>query len=440
MAGLGPRRQPGTDRTEQSVRQFLAAVHGYLGRAMPQHRVGEAVHQVVFVSSQVEIQRDVQRRRDVDVHEGAGIAGKLGGAHRLSDELETGQRTEVGQSRVAAVQQPQLHFLIRGHVAHEGCPRPLPCRPRPGKGVLDDPLGKRLGHHHGLVLEAQQVQGEVAVLRGGGRHDTVHHRAREGNVLSHPGTQPLSLRRIEEIAEIGHQLAQSGPVVREVVAAQHGQRRAGPLAPSLEAPHQLADHCAGRAPCGIGLQFGVVTAQPASGGVEPVALLCNGKGHDTGSGGAHPLDQFLCLLAGKYGLADGADHADRSAFLGPGHDAVEAVLGQERLGYGRAALGDATDAPGTVRTCGQCILGVYGLMGAVESPETQVDDANGELPRVGDRPPLLGDSSEVSEGKPQRVYRSPVGRVLGGPGSRLVGTAGAGQRFEAITTYMALLG
>ena len=42
-------------------------------------------------------------------------------------------------------------------------------------------------------------------------------------------------------------------------------------------------------------------------------------------------------------------------------------------------------------------------MGAVESPETEVDDANGKFPWVGVRPPWFGDASEVGQGKAQRA-------------------------------------
>jgi hypothetical protein len=96
-------------------------------------------------------------------------------------------------------------------------------------------------------------------------------------------------------------------------------------------------------------------------------------------------------------------------------DAVQAVLGEKGLRHGGAAFGDPAYSPGIACAHGQCTLGVNGLMGTMEGAQAEVDYTHRQVARVRARAPLLGDMAQVGKAKSQRVYRSRMGVLMGGP-------------------------
>ena len=98
---------------------------------------------------------------------------------RLPDEIVAGEKAEIGERRVAAVQEAQLHRLERRDVGDELRAGVLPARARAGEAVLDHPLRVRLGDDRRGVGDAEQPRGLGDVGVGRRRHDAIDHRARE---------------------------------------------------------------------------------------------------------------------------------------------------------------------------------------------------------------------------------------------------------------------
>ena len=150
-------------------------------------------------------------------------------------------KAEVGEHRVAGVEQAQLGRLPRGDVGAEQRPGLLPGRPVPGEVVLDDPLHKGFGHHGGLVPEPEFTFDGVKVAVRGGRHHPVHHGAGEGHV----GVQPGQQRPGFGVGKGGGERADQGsgqlPVARQVVARDDGERPGAGQGPLLDAAGDLSD-------------------------------------------------------------------------------------------------------------------------------------------------------------------------------------------------------
>ena len=121
----GDRERMGIDRqaqpqpvlygAKQPLRQFLRAVHRDLPGAVMQGRIREALQQRGAVGGEVGTLGHRQRRRRV-FHHLPGKRHEVLVGHGGGDGLIAGEIAEIGQRRVAGVEQPQLHVLERRHV------------------------------------------------------------------------------------------------------------------------------------------------------------------------------------------------------------------------------------------------------------------------------------------------------------------------------------
>lgn len=209
------------------------AVHGDLPQAVLQGIVAEARDQRLGIARQIHAFRHVQGRRRLATHIAVHQGRQAFIGHGLGHGAVTGQAADIGQQRMAAIEQAQLHGLEGTDVRHHLHPFMFPVRAPLRKAVLDHPLTEGLADHGGRVIAA-----EIAQPREGGfvhgRNDAIHHAAGKGHLGSDPGRQPGVLG----LGEGYHRLAGPLAVVRHVVAAEDGEGRdAGRPAPA-QAFHQ----------------------------------------------------------------------------------------------------------------------------------------------------------------------------------------------------------
>lgn len=121
----------------------------------------------------------------------------------------------------------------------------------------------------------------------------------------------------------------------------------------------------------VGVDVGVVEVECGWGGAHDavVAGFGDGQGDDGGGGGCDVGGEGGEVVA-VVGGGDGVDDFVGVALGGAGDERVDAVLlGELGCGVG-AAPGEGDDAPVVVG-----VLGVPGLVGAVECTESDMDDA-----------------------------------------------------------------
>ena len=147
--------QPVLHGGEQPLRQFLRAVHRDLPGAVMQGGIGKALQQRCAVGRNIGAFRHRQRRRRVE-HHLSGKRCKANVGHGGRDGLMAGEIAEIGQRRVAGVEQPQFHVLERRHIRDHlhACGREI--RPSGRKAIFDDPLREWLGHHRPRVGHAER--------------------------------------------------------------------------------------------------------------------------------------------------------------------------------------------------------------------------------------------------------------------------------------------
>ena len=276
---------------------------------------------------------------------------------------------QVSHGRVRAVEQPQFHQFKRRDIRHQLRAGRIPARAGAGKAVFDHPLAEGFGGDRNRVREPQRSR-RLAVGLGGRRHDAVHHGRRKGHVALDPPREVL----IDPPGEFPHQGAHHHAVVRQVVAAHHGQRRA--MAP---ARLQTAQQHAGRARRRIRMRK--VVHDVRMGDIEParcrimaVTLFRHReRDHLRGACGDAVEDQGHLAIATQ-GLADRGDRLRP----GSGGRALEHGIAhalRPKFGdHARTPETDAADSPARIR--GQHRLGKHGLMGAMKVAQSQMDDAD----------------------------------------------------------------
>ncbi len=188
----------------------------------------------------------------------------------------TGEEAQIGERRVAAVQQAQLHRLERRDVGDELGAVVLPARARGDEAVLDHPLPERLEDDRNRIGEPELTRdvGDVGVGRR--RHDAVDHRRRERDVA----TDPVRERRVAGLRERDDDRLDHAAVVREVVAADDVHRSA-PAArraasPATSSPGALVAASGARE---IADDLRMREVEPARRGIVAVALFGDGQRH-----------------------------------------------------------------------------------------------------------------------------------------------------------------
>ncbi|MNS85481.1 hypothetical protein D3C72_1193480 [compost metagenome] len=101
--------------------------------------------------------------------------GGSGIRHDVCDAGKSAKLTGIGHCRMGAVEQAQLHCLVRPDIGRQQRATGFPCGPWSRETVFDDPLREGLAHDGGFVAHAEQPAGQVERCCAGGRHDPVDH-------------------------------------------------------------------------------------------------------------------------------------------------------------------------------------------------------------------------------------------------------------------------
>ena len=160
----------------------------------PLHRVldggiGETRHQRGLVARQVDARHRRQGWPRLALHQGDHEPGDQRIGHRFVDRDVIGQTAHARHGKVAGVEQPQLHELIRGHVPDELGTDILPGRPARREAVLDHPLGKGLGKDRPAIHDAVALGQACHVRRRRHGGDPVDHGVGKAAMLSDPSSE-----------------------------------------------------------------------------------------------------------------------------------------------------------------------------------------------------------------------------------------------------------
>ena len=277
---------------------------------------------------------------------------------------------EIGNERMSAVQQPELHLLVGRNVLDEERPGRLPDGTAGAEPVLDDPLHERLGLDGRLVTATEEPLRIVQRLPCGRRDDAVHHRRGERNVLRDPARQV----RVAPVGELPDQPFDDMTVGRKVVAADHRERPDFRLPPAGKPFHQMADHPAraARRRQIVG-DVRVSGVEVAAAGIDAVGLFSHRQRDDADVAVGEPLEHGARTVASRVRPDDRADDLRPRRFPFANEDAVETRLGLERAGRFGGAKADGLDAPGAEGVRERCVR-IDGLVGTMECAEADVQD------------------------------------------------------------------
>ena len=106
--------------------------------------------------------------------------------HGLVDEVDVHEAGRIGDDRVAAVEDADLHQLVGGDVLDELDADLLEGGAARGEVVLDHPLQEVLAEDRPGVLDAEFLAGDPPLAVGGRGRDAVDHGIGEGDVGAHP--------------------------------------------------------------------------------------------------------------------------------------------------------------------------------------------------------------------------------------------------------------
>ena len=397
--------EPLAHRRKPAHRDLLRAVDRDLAQAMAERGVGETREQCLPVTSRNAANLGRQRRREIiaphPLDEGA--QRRLG--DRLVDRRQPRRHAETGERRMRGIQQAQLHRLERRHVANELDAVARPVRTAGGEPILDDPLRETFGADRTIVAQPGQRQRLIAIGRHRGRHDPVDHRVRAGDPLVDESGEPRVAAPLRGLCQYAMQRI---AVHRQVVARQQRQRP-GAIGRALREP--------------VGEQ-----RDRAAIAVD-IALLGDRQRHDAhrrigqSRNGTPRLDRIRDRLAQR------ADDPRLRAAAATHQQRVQAILRVQRIDDRPAAQVDAADRPAGLAG-GQRVVGVDGLVRAVEIADAEMDDADARLARVEARPRAGRQTVERGERQPfarhcrQRALPRSGKSRCAGSAQRVLGTSG----------------
>jgi hypothetical protein len=94
-------------------------------------------------------------------------------------EMDVHQRCRIGDRRMAAVQNADLHMFIGRHVRNE-CDADLFKRRAPGgKLILQHPLFELFAEDRPVILDTERILNEIDFALARRRRDAIHHAVRE---------------------------------------------------------------------------------------------------------------------------------------------------------------------------------------------------------------------------------------------------------------------
>ena len=187
---------------------------------MRQRRIGETAYQRIAIGAHVDSCRNLQRGRDLFVHEAAHERDKVRLCGDLVDVFMSGKKSEISKCRMARIQQAELHRLERHDIGDELRAADFPARSRRNERVLDHPLLEWLKDNRRGIVHPERCVVVANVRRGRRRDDSIDHCRRKRRVLF----DPCGKRPIARLRKRRDETTQDAAVVRKVVAANDRQR------------------------------------------------------------------------------------------------------------------------------------------------------------------------------------------------------------------------
>ncbi len=185
---------------------------------MGDRRVLEALDQLVHIVVEIHAGHRIERLHRLR-HVAANQRPVFRHGHDIAHEREVFELAEIGNQRMGAVEQPQLHLFIGLDVIDEKRAAGFPPGPAGREMVLDHPLHEGFGAERQPVFGAGQGFSQSPRLVGRRRHDAIDHAGRKGAVAC----DPVGERRIAGACHFDHQFPDDTAIGRKVVAAEHGK-------------------------------------------------------------------------------------------------------------------------------------------------------------------------------------------------------------------------
>ena len=279
---------------------------------------------------------------------------------------------------MARIQDADLHHLVSMDIGGEGRADAVPIGTACAKRILDHPLAEILVRHGGGIGDAD-LAGQRQFGGAGGGHDAIDHGIGKGAV----GVDPIGEVGVGEPRKSRHHLPQDRAIAPQVVARKARERPLPRRPPEPQRRDHRAKSGAGAARMGHVMGDVGMGCIEAPGGIDEIAALGHGQGHDADRGIGHGGDE------GGVALCDGeiVDHRPGhfgAAALGRQFDERgHAILRQEPVAHARVIGADACakDGPILRQTLLHQAVGIPGLMGAVKIAQPDMDDA-GREPRA----------------------------------------------------------
>src|SRR5262249_28689918 len=154
------------------------------------------------------------------------------------DEVDAEQPGRIGDDRVAAIEDADLHPLPRRYVFDESDADRLERRPAGRELVLKHPLREVLAEDRASIGDVEILGEDQAFAVAGRRCDPIDHAARESDL----GVDPICQADVKEPGQPDDGVAGDLAVVWQVIAGHYRKRRDGPGAAHLESREDQAEY------------------------------------------------------------------------------------------------------------------------------------------------------------------------------------------------------
>ncbi len=141
--------------------------------------------------------------------------------HGLVHEVDVEKCCRIGDRRMAAVEDADLHQLVRRDIGHELYAHLFQRWTSGGEMILHHPLLEFFAEDWPVVVNAEFIRQQIDFTFAGRRRNAVHHRIRERDI----GMDPVGEFRIRKPGQSAHRVFCHMAVSGNVVAGHDGKGR-----------------------------------------------------------------------------------------------------------------------------------------------------------------------------------------------------------------------
>ena len=206
--------------------------------------------------------------------------------HRLVHVVNVQQPRRIGDDRMPAIEDAQLHQLVGRDILHELHADLFQRRTAKREVIFQHPLGEVLAEDGPAIGNAELLRQDRAFAVRGAGGDAVDHAVGKGHGLG----DPVGEIRVRQPRQPHQRIAGDAPVMGDVVTAHDREGRHARLAALAQRGQDHAEHGArGLRVGGIGGNRRVGRIEPVL-GVEEIAALGDRHRHDADIGRGHTRD------------------------------------------------------------------------------------------------------------------------------------------------------